>query len=258
MEDKGVEKVMQVWETRNKITNPNQNHNLIKIVEQLAQPFAAGTFFYFVFDLENFEISHVSESIQNILGIEPEKFTLDYFFKILHPEDTLKINEKEAIALDFLLNRLTIKQRIHYKISYLMRLQHTNFDYITILHQVKPIVISKAGKIQKTLCVYTDVSYLHLPIDHKISMISNIYPSFFAIETEGKHEFTLSSLAGKFTKRELEVIQKLAQGKSSSEIAELLYLSTYTVNTHKKNILRKTDCKNTPELITLCVREGLI
>jgi DNA-binding NarL/FixJ family response regulator len=44
--------------------------------------------------------------------------------------------------------------------------------------------------------------------------------------------------------RELEIIHLLAEGKQNSEIAELLFISKYTVENHLRSIYRKMDVKN--------------
>ncbi|MFO7674052.1 MAG: LuxR C-terminal-related transcriptional regulator, partial [Lutibacter sp.] len=61
-----------------------------------------------------------------------------------------------------------------------------------------------------------------------------------------------------FTKREIEIIIQLAQGENFKEIAALLFVSPYTIKTHRKNILKKSGCKNTAELIAKCIHEGII
>jgi DNA-binding NarL/FixJ family response regulator len=58
--------------------------------------------------------------------------------------------------------------------------------------------------------------------------------------------------------REREVLQLVAEGKSSKEIAGLLNLSTYTVETHRSNLMQKLNLKGIPELILYAVRKGLI
>lgn len=58
--------------------------------------------------------------------------------------------------------------------------------------------------------------------------------------------------------REREILQLVAEGKSSKEIASLLNLSTYTVETHRSNIMQKLNLKGIPELILYAVRKGLI
>ncbi|ADR20313.1 hypothetical protein MATR_20700 [Marivirga tractuosa] len=52
-----------------------------------------------------------------------------------------------------------------------------------------------------------------------------------------------------FTSREIEIIKLLAAGKSSSEIAEILFISPQTVSKHRSNILKKSGCKSSTELI---------
>lgn len=53
------------------------------------------------------------------------------------------------------------------------------------------------------------------------------------------------------TRREVELIQLIAQCKTSKEIAEILFISKNTVDTHRRNILEKTGKKSIMELLTL-------
>ncbi len=73
----------------------------------------------------------------------------------------------------------------------------------------------------------------------------------FPIQDNFSKEFSL-------TKREIEIIGLLVQEKSSLEIAELLFISAFTVNTHRKNILKKLDIKNTAGIVKFAVQNGLI
>jgi DNA-binding NarL/FixJ family response regulator len=52
-----------------------------------------------------------------------------------------------------------------------------------------------------------------------------------------------------FTSRETEIIKLLAAGKSSTEIAQILFISPQTVSKHRSNILKKSGCKSSTELI---------
>ena len=58
--------------------------------------------------------------------------------------------------------------------------------------------------------------------------------------------------------REKEVLQLLASGKSNREIAEMLFISVSTVETHRTNIFQKLQLHNLAELILYAVRKGLI
>ena len=58
--------------------------------------------------------------------------------------------------------------------------------------------------------------------------------------------------------REREILQLVAEGKSSKEIANLLNLSVYTVETHRARVMQKLNLHNIPELILYAVRKGII
>lgn len=58
--------------------------------------------------------------------------------------------------------------------------------------------------------------------------------------------------------REKEILQLLASGKTNKEIAELLFISVATVETHRNNVFQKLHLHNLAELILYAVRKGLI
>jgi two-component system, NarL family, response regulator NreC len=60
------------------------------------------------------------------------------------------------------------------------------------------------------------------------------------------------------TTREREILQLLAEGKSNKEVAAILNLSLYTVETHRGNILEKLNLHSGAELILYAVRKGVI
>jgi DNA-binding NarL/FixJ family response regulator len=60
------------------------------------------------------------------------------------------------------------------------------------------------------------------------------------------------------SEREREVLQLIAEGRSSKEVAEVLSISPATVETHRTHILQKLDVHNTAELVLYAVRRGVI
>jgi len=58
--------------------------------------------------------------------------------------------------------------------------------------------------------------------------------------------------------REREILQLVAEGNSNKDIADLLHLSVYTVETHRAGIMKKLNLKGVPELILYAVRKGII
>lgn len=61
-----------------------------------------------------------------------------------------------------------------------------------------------------------------------------------------------------FSQREREVLELLSEGKSSREIAEQLFITERTVESHRKNMINKGQVKNTVELIAFASSIGLI
>lgn len=66
------------------------------------------------------------------------------------------------------------------------------------------------------------------------------------------------TLPNDLTKREQEVLALVASGKSNQEVADDLFISIKTVDTHKANILDKLGLKNTAELVRYAIKNKLI
>ncbi len=60
------------------------------------------------------------------------------------------------------------------------------------------------------------------------------------------------------SEREMEVLMLITQGRNTKYIADKLFLSTHTVYTHRKNILKKLSCKSAAELINYAYTQGLV
>ena len=60
------------------------------------------------------------------------------------------------------------------------------------------------------------------------------------------------------SKREKEVLYLIAEGNTNTEIAEILFLSSHTVTTHRKNIMIKLGVKNTAGIVMYAVKSGLV
>ena len=94
-----------------------------------------------------------------------------------------------------------------------------------------------------------------------------------AIEAVNKNEIYLSpqlekfalvnnkpedqSLISKLTKREIEIIKLIVQSSTNKEIADKLFLSELTINTHRKNAMRKLELKNTASLVQFAIENNI-
>ncbi|RED59344.1 response regulator transcription factor [Cohnella lupini] len=70
----------------------------------------------------------------------------------------------------------------------------------------------------------------------------------------GEHADTYDSLSI----REKDVLAKVAQGYSNKEIAEQLFISVKTVESHKSNLMEKLDLKTRPDLVKFAMKKGLL
>jgi len=68
----------------------------------------------------------------------------------------------------------------------------------------------------------------------------------------------LSCLPVSLSQRELEIIQLIAEGLTNVQIADSLFISTHTVNTHRKNIMNKLGVNNTAAIVMYAVKYRLV
>ena len=66
------------------------------------------------------------------------------------------------------------------------------------------------------------------------------------------------SIRALLTSRELEVLQLMAEGKSTKQIALSLNLSTKTIESHRNKVMQKIDVSNIADLTKYAIREGII
>ena len=74
----------------------------------------------------------------------------------------------------------------------------------------------------------------------------------------GVHGTSKKNLVPALTPREREVVQLLAEGKSTKEVATHLNLSVKTAETHRSNIMRKLSLHSVSELVLYAVRNGIV
>jgi DNA-binding CsgD family transcriptional regulator len=65
-------------------------------------------------------------------------------------------------------------------------------------------------------------------------------------------------IGNRLTPREREIVQLLAEGKSSKEVASFLGISVKTAGTHRANIMRKLDLHSVSELVLYAVRNQIV
>lgn len=108
-----------------------------------------------------------------------------------------------------------------------------------------------------TLLVYAEV---HTKDENdKIEHLLNIEFDITGLQSSENYiEVIDRALWSTVTKREKQIIKHIAQGSRNQDIAEELNISLNTVETHRKNLLRKLDMKNTTSLIYFVTKYRLI
>jgi DNA-binding NarL/FixJ family response regulator len=74
----------------------------------------------------------------------------------------------------------------------------------------------------------------------------------------GKRDAKVIFEADPLTPREREVLKLIAEGKSSKEIAALLFISVFTVNNHRASIMEKLNLNKATDLVKYAIRKGYV
>lgn len=97
---------------------------------------------------------------------------------------------------------------------------------------------------------YLNKEFFSEDIQHKIND--------FVILNKINHDLNLGKLGVFLTDREIQVIKLLAQEYNTKEISEELFVSMHTIDTHRKNIMKKLGVKNTIGIVKYAIKNHLI
>jgi DNA-binding NarL/FixJ family response regulator len=86
----------------------------------------------------------------------------------------------------------------------------------------------------------------------------NLAGTLRALQEARKGQEEMNRVLSSLTEREVEILQQLAHGKSTVEVARALFISPHTVQSHTRNILTKLGVHSKLEAVILVLRHGLI
>lgn len=225
----------------------------------IAATFSTGASYYYVLDfLHVDQPMYLSDSVRQILGLDPQNTTIQNIIDRVHPEDLTFVSRAEETAITILSRDIGMDQVKNYKISYCTRLQTRDGSYRLFNHQALILATDDTHGVAKSLGIHTDITHLTSSNNHKLSLL-NIFggKSYLNIDVFDENSKPMAGQSP-FTDREADVLRLLAQGKTSIAIADILKISPNTVKNHRKNILKKAECKTTGQLISKCIGDGLI
>jgi DNA-binding CsgD family transcriptional regulator len=215
----------------------------------------AGPSLIIIADMRTSEYVHVTRNCEQLLGYTAEEIRqagMEHLVNLIHPEDIDDYKEAVKVVWEFLL-ALPAEKRKYYKTSADFRVKVKAGAYKRVLQQNTPLQTDKAGNIVLLLMVFTDISHLNHQKGVSAAIISTENDGYLvweARDTQLKKQLT-------FSRREREIIKLLAEGFSSKQIAETLHLSEYTVSTHRRNMLDKTNLPNARALVNFAISRGM-
>jgi DNA-binding CsgD family transcriptional regulator len=208
-----------------------------------------------VFDLYQRKHVYYSPKYNDLLGWDAVKAQKDmhYTNSLIHPKD-LPLLYKAAIyyiSLGFALPERT-KSR-EFKAVFDYRVRGREGKYVRIIEQQIPLEFDKSGNVWLALSL-VDLSPdndLEAPFHGRLKNRHTGELYYFPPE-EDPAEQNL-----RLTNREKEILQLISRGLISKEIADKLYISVNTVNTHRQRIIEKLNVSNTYEAIRYAHERGI-
>lgn len=221
--------------------------------KRLLNIFQAGDYYFLLFDIFNGEISEISPEMESILGYSPSEMDMNLFMDSIHPQDRPYFLSFEQQATIFF-NNTAIDKIGHYKVQYDLRLEKKEGDYARMLIQYV-LVNFEDRNIYHSFHIHTDITHIKREgIPHCSIIGLDGEPSYYDIQD------TASILPSYeiFTKREKTILKRIVEGKTSQQIADELFVSIHTINTHRKNILVKSNTVTPIQLVKKAIEEGWV
>lgn len=188
---------------------------------------------------------------KDVLGYSEEEVTLDLLYRNIHPEDApvvAHLNERALEAMSMVKNPAELFS-LCLTLDYRMRMASGN--YRRVLRQTAPFEVDEvSGKVISAFSLCTDITAIKSSNTIGWQVRGFEHTEFMPPETEVK------KLRYNPSPREMCVMVKLAEGKSSKIIADEMCISPMTVSTHRRNLLDRTGMKNSAELVRYAMELG--
>lgn len=194
--------------------------------------------YFFIFNCFDNKIEFVNDSFKILTGYEKEQFQIEKLLDIIHPDDMSYFLHCEEKGLQFT-NTLSYGEHFRYLMSYTYRIKTALGSYMPLRQQCQAIEVNEKGHLTKTFVT-------HQRINDDFDRTENDYYIF----DKDKNQLLDPQNYFRLTPKERTILDLIQEGLDSAEISDRLFSSKHTVSTHRKNILRKTNCKNFIELST--------
>ncbi|MBW8362120.1 MAG: LuxR C-terminal-related transcriptional regulator [Kaistella sp.] len=247
-----IQNLHEVWLSNRTVrdTRPHQ----ISFDDLTNSIISTGPFSFYIIDFFDMSLSHISPSVYEMHGFDPETLEFNDVLNAIHPDDIDFVIKAEAFLTKFFTDNIPREKLPSYKISYCFNGRLKNGEYVLFNHQALMLTMDETGGYGKSLNIHTRIDHLSNFNTYKISLIGlNGEPSFMNLSLDEPN-----GDSKQFSKREIDIIRLLGNGLNTAEIAVTLSISPLTVKKHRNNILEKTEAKNTAQLIKNCILQGII
>src|SRR5690606_20604638 len=250
--------VYEIWQShKNYLGKKPEGNPEFDLSRYFANLFCPGEYYYYILDSPTLTFDMVSPTVEKLIGIKPSDFSFQALIERVHPDDMHFLMKCEDVVAHFLKNCIPPEKMVKYKISYCLRQKTPDKGYRLFLLQTITMQTTTDGALLKVFGSHTDINHITRRNNHKLSLIElDGETSFLEIDVfknKVLNNYTPFDLKNQlyqtYTKRELEIIRHLAWGLTTEEIADKLCLARNTVETHRKNILKKSNAKNTTEVV---------
>lgn len=213
--------------------------------------------FVSIFDLAKMEHAYLSPNFADLLGWEPEKISSpdnEYINQRMHPDDLAHLNRVSGQFFGLILRVDPVwrEQMKFIKLIMDYRTRGKDGNYVRVIEQHKLLELDRYGN------AWLSMSVLDISPDQDLNSLCR-YRLVNTLTGELYH-FPSAELITeqKLSLREKEILQLLSKGLISKEIADKLFISVNTVNTHRQRIIEKLNVSNTAEAVQYAGRLGLI
>ncbi|MES2836696.1 MAG: LuxR C-terminal-related transcriptional regulator [Bacteroidota bacterium] len=202
-----------------------------------------------IYNSKAFELEYIDGNYKEVLGYSKEELNANFFATSIHEIDLPIINKFEKIALLYF-SDLTDNEKRKYTYKYDARYQKKNGDYLRLQKEVSLVCVSENPLELRLIEKYSNINSFKK--DKEPSLCFN-YLGDVEVNLEKQNEKTQT-----ISPAEKKVLHLLIDGLSSKEIADKLHLSKETVDTHRKNMIKKLNVSNTSQLIAKSLINQLI
>jgi len=211
------------------------------LIQELEEQMDLNNQFFYFADLLKLKIIFTSKKSLDIIGVHPNDFDPQTIINKTHPVELPRLLNARTKLFEISGNLLTAKKS-YYLFSTNIKTQNSQGGYSNILHQLYFFYC----EVNKSVFLINILNNIDWYIKKKkgFHYYSGADLSYFKYPNE---EFL--KLGNAFSNREFEIIQLIDQGLSTKEIAQKLFISLYTVNTHRRNIIKKTEKSKISEII---------